>query len=91
MWEDEESDPDTLATMIGKQRDPADVLPKFARRFDKSAQRNEKARTRMATLDWDRRQVRGLLVRILEEYGAMERTSRPAPKPKPKPKTPDGG
>ena len=82
MWEEQQSDPPSLAAELAKQRDPADVLPKWARRFDKDAKRVEKARTRLATLDWDRRQVRGLLVRILEEYGAMQRTERPKPPPK---------
>ncbi|HVS18774.1 MAG TPA: hypothetical protein VMT18_09260 [Planctomycetota bacterium] len=87
LWEEHQSDAPALATELSKARDPADVLPKWAKRFDKDSKRNEKARTRLATLDWDRRQVRGLLVRILEEYGAMERTS----KPKPKPEAPAGG
>lgn len=89
-WEEHQSDPAVVATEIAKQRDPADVLPKWARRFDKDSKRNDKAKTRLATLDWDRRQVRSLLVRILEEYGAMERTSKPAPKPKPS-EPPTGG
>jgi hypothetical protein len=81
LWEERESDPAALAAQIAKERDPADLLPKWAKRFDKDAKRNDKARTRQATLDWDRRQVRALLVRILDEYGALARSERPAPKP----------
>jgi hypothetical protein len=81
LWEERASDPVALAAQIAKERDPADVLPKWAKRFDKDVKRNEKARTREATLEWDRRQVRALLVRILDEYGALARTARPAPKP----------
>jgi hypothetical protein len=81
LWEEHASDPAALAAEIGKSKDQADVLPRWAKRFDKDSKRNAKARTRVATLDWDRRQVRALLVRILEEYGAMARTERPAPKP----------
>jgi len=85
LWEEHASEPAAIALEIGKSKDPADVLPKWAKRFDKDSKRNAKARTRVATLDWDRRQVRGVLVRILEEYGAMQRTERPAPKQPEKP------
>lgn len=89
LWEEHASDPAALAIELAKAKDPGDVLPRFARRFDKNAKSNEKARTRVATLDWDRRQVRGLLVRILEEYGAMQRTELPPRKSAEKP--PAGG
>lgn len=88
LWEERESDPTVLAGQIAKERDPADVLPKWAKRFDKDSKRNDKARTREATLEWDRRQVRGLLVRILDEYGALARTALPSPKA---PTPPPGG
>lgn len=89
LWEERQSDPSALAAELAKSKDPLDVLPRWARRFDKDAKRNEKARTRIATLDHDRQQVRALLVRILEEYGALARSERPPAKPAPKP--PAGG
>lgn len=89
LWEEHASDPAAVAAELAKSKDPADVLPKWAKRFDKDSKRNAKARTRIGTLDWDRRQVRGVLVRVLEEYGAMQRTERPAPKEPSKP--PAGG
>jgi hypothetical protein len=88
-WEEYGSQPADLAKVLPRSDDWADYLERWARRFDKDAKRLQKARTRVAQLDWDRTQVRALLVRILQEYGAFERTARPQPKP-PKPAPGDG-
>ena len=40
---------------------------------------------RMAWIDAERARVRATLVRVLDEFGALERRAKPEPKPRPKP------
>jgi hypothetical protein len=92
LWEEYRSSPAELAKVLPDSADAAGYFQRWAERFDKDGTRLARARSRVAQLDWDRTQVRALLVRILTELGAFERERRPDPPPEPaEPPAGDGG
>jgi hypothetical protein len=80
LWEQSESDPAKLALLMPDSKDSAKYLQGVAKKFDKDGKRVTAAKNRWGQLDADAQQVRALLERILEEYGAFDRKAKPADK-----------
>lgn len=82
LWEDASSSPAGLARALPPAGGWQDFLVTWATEFEKDEERVLAARNRCAALDKNRRQIRNLMIQILNDHGALERKRRPRPKPK---------
>ena len=88
LWDRHASTPADLAAALPGPGDWAEFLESWSLEVDTSLELTRAGQVRRATLTADAAAVRAFAVRILNEFGALERTSRPAPPPPPKE---DGG
>jgi len=87
LWDEHASSPEELARALPSPEKWAEFLEKWSIAVDRSLEKTQAGQVRRATLLADSARVRALLVGILDELGALERTARP-PLPKTPSKTP---
>ena len=85
LWEKYSSTPTQLAEDLPDGAGWEGFLNLVIEGYEADAELQGQAATRMAWLDHGRNQVRGRLVWVLREFGALDRTEKPAPEPDPEP------
>ena len=84
LWNEHESTPPELAGELPEVKDWAKFLERWAKRVAKDEDLAEMAVYRRDLLDWEGYQVRNLMIGVLRDTGAFERTSMPPAKRKPR-------
>jgi hypothetical protein len=85
LWDRHASMPEELARVLPDPAGWAEFLEAWSIEVDRSLELTRAGQVRRATLQADAGKLRALLVHILTELGALERTARPAPPKPPKP------
>ncbi|MEO6708243.1 MAG: hypothetical protein ABIP42_01630, partial [Planctomycetota bacterium] len=80
-WDEHSSTPEELLKELPASAKTTAFLKQWSERIDKDAKLTERGQVRRAVLDGDAARVRAKAVAILEEFGALQRKSRPAPPP----------
>lgn len=80
LWEDCNGVPEDFAKDLPSAKRWKKYMEKLAKK-SKKAKFAEAGKNRIAWIDGERYRVKATLVRVMTEFGAMDRTKKPAPKP----------